>query len=88
MMIFWLTCLVGYPQTSAPEPFLYQVGTKITSSKNVNTCYRCFFTKYFLLLGDFPGEMNLIQDFCCNFAAVLERATNRLSNFSTKLVEN
>ena len=21
MMIFWLTCLVGYPRTSAPEPF-------------------------------------------------------------------
>ena len=20
MMIFWLTCLVGYPRTSAPEP--------------------------------------------------------------------
>ena len=22
MMIFWLTCLVGYPRTSAPEPQL------------------------------------------------------------------
>ena len=22
MMIFWLTCLVGYPRTSAPEPDL------------------------------------------------------------------
>ena len=21
MMIFWLTCLVGYPRTSAPEPY-------------------------------------------------------------------
>ena len=21
MIIFWLTCLVGYPRTSAPEPF-------------------------------------------------------------------
>ena len=24
MMIFWLTCLVGYPRTSAPEPESYK----------------------------------------------------------------
>ena len=23
MMIFWLTCLVGYPRTSAPEPLFF-----------------------------------------------------------------
>ena len=25
MMIFWLTCLVGYPRTSAPEPIFFSV---------------------------------------------------------------
>ena len=24
MMIFWLTCLVGYPRTSAPEPIKFE----------------------------------------------------------------
>ena len=37
MMIFWLTCLVGYPQTSAPEP-KYQIfvgGSSTEAAKNV-----------------------------------------------------
>ena len=28
MMIFWLTCLVGYPRTSAPEPKFAIMSTK------------------------------------------------------------
>ena len=33
MIIFWLTCLVGYPRTSAPEPKpSLQVRTKIWQS--------------------------------------------------------
>ena len=32
MIIFWLTCLVGYPRTSAPEP----ISTDIFCVSNVN----------------------------------------------------
>ena len=32
MMIFWLTCLVGYPRTSAPEPKVLWIATAHTSS--------------------------------------------------------
>ena len=32
MIIFWLTCLVGYPRTSAPEPSFYN--DKIEKEKN------------------------------------------------------
>jgi hypothetical protein len=37
---------------------------------------------------DFLDKTPPIQDFYCTFAPVLGKATNRLSNLSTKLAEN
>ena len=35
MMIFWLTCLVGYPRTSAPEPENLDAIYDIANNKNI-----------------------------------------------------
>ena len=32
MMIFWLTCLVGYPRTSAPEPNKWKLAYHIRNT--------------------------------------------------------
>ena len=46
MMIFWLTCLVGYPRTSAPEP-------------NKVVVPEAFF-KVVLRMGDYPQAIGFI----------------------------
>ena len=47
MIIFWLTCLVGYPRTSAPEPEIRRV--QYNMEKDINKRKVLKGTRYLLL---------------------------------------